>query len=72
MSEPWIPQPPPEEHSHWDPTPARCPECGRIIDAWPASRADGRWEGKCPQHGIVPAFYTNGEPEDEEEHDVEE
>lgn len=57
MSEPWIPLPDPESNPYFDPTPARCPECGSIIDAHPASRKDGRWEGWCPRHGTVVAAY---------------
>lgn len=59
MSEPWIPLPDPEPNPYWDPMPARCPECGTIIDAHPASRKDGRWEGWCPKHGQVVPVYRD-------------
>ena len=66
-----MPLPPPEPGSHWDPEPARCGECGNIITAHPASRADGRWMGWCPTHGEVVATYRDEEePEDEEDRDA--
>lgn len=57
MSEQWLPLPAPSWDDHWEPSPARCGQCGAIIDAHPASRADGRWEGLCHKHGVVPATY---------------
>lgn len=57
MSEAHLPLPDPEPGSYWDPEPARCSECGVIIDAHPASREDGRWMGWCPKHGEVLATY---------------
>ena len=60
MPEPFLPVPGPEPHSTWDPKPARCPECGVIIDAHPASRWDDKWEGWCPEHGTVVAVYRDG------------
>lgn len=63
MSEPYLPVPPPERDPYWDPAPARCPECRAIIDAHPASRADGSWEGWCPTHGTVIATYLSQDSE---------
>jgi len=57
MTEPLMPVPAPERDPYWNPAPARCSECDRIIDAHPASRADGSWEGYCPEHGTVLARY---------------
>ena len=57
MSEQWLPLPAPEWNPHWEPLPARCPQCGSIVDVRPASRADGQWEGYCPSHGMVVATY---------------
>lgn len=59
MSEAYLPVPDPEPLGSWDPQPARCPECGEIIDAHPASRKDGHWEGWCQFHGTVVAVYRN-------------
>ena len=42
----------------------RCAECGTIIDTGsvhPASRRDGRLEGRCPTHGTVVAVYGTRE-----------
>lgn len=63
MSEPYLPLPDPEPDPYWDPHPARCPECGVIIDAHPASRKDGRWEGWCSRHGTVVATYVSQDSE---------
>ncbi len=61
-----IPVPAPEPSPGWDPNPARC-ECGEIIDAHPASRKDGRWEGWCQFHGTVVAVYSFQKSEIDEE-----
>ena len=72
MSEPAMPVPAPEPDPYWDPAPARCSEagCNEIIDAYPASRSDNRWEGWCQFHGIVPARYPG--TQDSEYPDTEE
>jgi hypothetical protein len=70
MSEPMVPEPPPESGSHWDPAPARCPECGQIVGAHPASRADESWEGWCSIHGTVLVVYPDGNDFDEEEEEA--
>lgn len=46
--------------------PARCPECSEEIEAHPASRFDGKWEGYCPTHGVVVAsqILTEGSIEE--------
>jgi hypothetical protein len=36
---------------------ARCSICATIIEAYPASRSDGHWQGRCPEHGLVAAVY---------------
>lgn len=59
MSEPHLPVPAPQWNDHWDPLPARCPQCGGIVDVRPASRADGQWEGYCPTHGTVVTVYPD-------------
>lgn len=70
MSEPFLPVPDPEPDSNWDPTPARCGECNVILqNPHPASRGDGHWEGWCPYHGTVPAFYPSQVSEIDEEED---
>lgn len=59
MSESWLPLPTPSWNDHWDPTPMRCPECRSILETvHPASRKDGRLEGYCPAHGVVPAIQS--------------
>lgn len=52
MSEPWDPQPPPEDGSYTDANPARCPECRTILDL---RGPNERW---CPEHGMVMANYS--------------
>ena len=68
MTESWLPLPAPGWNDHWEPLPARCGECGGIVDVRPASRGDGQWEGFCPTHGLVPTTYRDSpNPEKEEE-----
>lgn len=70
MSEPYMPEPGPESGSNWDPTPARCEECGAILQSpHPAARRDGSWEGWCPQHGDVPCFYPSQSSEIDDDRD---
>lgn len=38
-----------------------CPTCGEAIDAHPASRRDGQWEGWCSTHGTVVASAVKHE-----------
>jgi hypothetical protein len=39
---------------------ARCPRCAVVLqNLHPASRADGRWEGWCEEHGTLPADYRS-------------
>jgi hypothetical protein len=71
MGEPWIPLPDPEPDHYLDPSPARCPECSTIIDAHPASRKDGRWEGTCPEHGVVVAVYRDSRDRENDEEERE-
>jgi hypothetical protein len=54
-----MPVPPPQQGAWHDPDPARCSieGCREIIDAHPASREDGQWEGYCQFHGMVLALY---------------
>jgi hypothetical protein len=60
MSEPYLPLPAPEPDPYWDPSPARCPYCRTILrNLHPASRLDGRMEGICGEHGLVPARYLD-------------
>jgi hypothetical protein len=64
MSEPWMPVPPPEGNPYWDPAPARCPECGVIINARPTTKG---WEGWCPEHETVIAVFSDSpDPENPE------
>ena len=73
MSEPYLPVPGPEPDSNWDPTPARCSTEGcRVILQNPhsASRNDGQWEGYCPKHGTVEAFYPSQASEIDEEEEL--
>lgn len=56
MSEPYLPEPPPEANDHHDPTPPRCPECGIIL------RRIGLDAYRCFDHGIVRPVY--GEDDD--------
>lgn len=54
MSEPWVPEPAPEEDSNWEPHPFVCPICGVILQRL---RPNGEWgwSGWCPRHGVVGA-----------------
>ena len=64
MSEPFLPVPPPERGSYWNPAPARCPECRAIVqNPHSASRKNARWEGWCPTHGTVQIVYPSQESE---------
>lgn len=53
MSEPLLPVPTPEDNSHWDTMPARCPQCGGIID----DRVRGDGKAWCQFHGLVTPIY---------------
>jgi hypothetical protein len=70
MSEPWIPEPPPEDAP---PLPWRCPECGAALQS--IRPHEGGWVGWCPDHGMQLGFQRTSdsqEPENppEEEPDV--
>ena len=57
MSEPYLPVPPPEDNSTWEPEPARCMECGSIVDV---IRKGDRTFGFCSADGEVDIFYSTG------------
>lgn len=63
MSEPLLPLPPPEGGEYWDPAPARCEECGSILQN--LRPVEGEWTGWCPTHDRVPPYYPDS-------HEVEE
>lgn len=70
MSEPLLPTPGPEPHSHWDPEPARCPDCRNIVEL----RRDGaEWLAWCPQHGRTePVYDSDYQPDNEPDEDRDE
>lgn len=59
MSEPYLPEPPPDPDGHHDPLPPTCPECGSIV------RRLGLDEYRCVEHGIIRPVYgeKNGDEE---------
>jgi len=65
MSEPWVPEPPPEKDGYHEEHPGRCPVCRTILDVQPNGT------GICPEHGEVLAAYSffdlKFETEEEEE-----
>jgi hypothetical protein len=76
MSEPYLPVPPPEGQSYWDPEPPRCSieGCREIVDVRHAE--GGAWEhemGYCQFHGLVPTEYGGDSqvPENEREEEDE-
>lgn len=71
MTEAWLYEPPPEENDHWEPEPARCAECGSIVDARPND--DGEWEGFCSFHGtLMPVVYRSSQEPEKDDEDREE
>lgn len=56
MAEPYLPVPPPEQDSNWDPSPALCPQCWVVLIN-PHPRPDGVMQGTCDRHGLVLAAY---------------
>lgn len=60
MSEPWVPEPPPEKDGYHDPHPPRCPVCRAILRMTAYSH-----EGYCPRcKEIVLASYSFSEDEE--------
>lgn len=63
MSEPLMPVPPHGENEYWDPAPARCEECGVILQDF--RQIDGEWVGWCPTHNRVPLYYPDSQPSED-------
>lgn len=73
MSEPYLPVPPPEDNSNWNPEPARCEVCGNIVDV--RHHEGGAWEhemGYCSTHGLVRTVYAgDSQPTENDEEEGE-
>lgn len=65
MSEPFLPVPPVEPNDYWEPEPARCIECGSIVD--PRPQPSGELLGWCSTHGLVDVIYHGDSQETENE-----
>lgn len=58
MSEPLVPDSPPEENSNWDPLPPRCGICNSIVDLRWEDGHGQRARGFCSTHGLVEVRYA--------------
>lgn len=71
MSEPYVPVPPPERNSYWNPEPARCIECGSIVDVRRGPEwDDGEPDAYCSHcDRLVISMYPDSQSAENEEED---